>query len=83
MNNKVQTRYNKSIDETEEIRSWFVVSVNRKKVWNIQLWLLEELKSICKKHKIKYYADGGTLLGAVRHKWFIPRDDDIDIDMFR
>ena len=75
--------YKKYISEEEEIRDWFKVSKNRKKVRNIQLWLFEELKKICDKHKIKYYADWWTLLWAIRHKWFIPRDDDLDIGMFR
>ncbi len=75
-------KYDRLINESEEIRDWFKVSENRKKIWNIQLWLLEELKKICKKHNIKYYADWGTLLGAVRHNWFIPRDDDLDIWIF-
>lgn len=71
------------ISQDEEIRCWFKVSSNRKKVWNIELWLLEELKRICKKHNIRYYADWGTMLWVARHKWFIPWDDDIDIAMFR
>lgn len=73
----------KFIPENEEIRWWFKVTSNRKKVWNVQLWILEELKKICKKYDIKYYADWGTLLWAIRHKWYIPRDDDMDIAMFR
>lgn len=78
-----QSNYKKFIPENEEIRSGFKVTSNRKKVWNIQLWLLEELKRICEKYNIKYYADWWTLIWAVRHNWYIPRDDDIDIVMFR
>ena len=75
--------YKKYIEENEEIRCWFKVTANRKKVWNIQLWLLEEMKKICQKHNIKYYAYWWTLLWAIRHWWYIPRDDDMDIAMFR
>lgn len=50
---------------------------------HIGLRLLRVLESICKKIDINYYLFYGTLLGAIRHKGFIPWDDDIDIAMTR
>lgn len=47
----------------------------------VQLYLLEILDEICKKHGLKYYLDFGTLLGALRHNGAIPWDDDLDVSM--
>ena len=49
----------------------------------IELRLLLELKKICDRHKLRYFIDGGTLLGAYCYGGFIPWDDDIDIKMPR
>lgn len=49
----------------------------------VQLELMEELRRLCEKHSLKFFALYGTLLGAVRHRGFIPWDDDLDLGMVR
>ena len=60
----------RKIEDVEEIRK-------------ILLDLACEVKKICEENNLRYYLSGGTLLGAVRHKGFIPWDDDIDMHMPR
>ena len=54
-----------------------------KRIWDVEIDLLEKCKAICRKYNLNYCASSGTLLGAVRHEGFIPWDDDIDVGMLR
>ena len=67
----------------DEMRNGFLVTSHRKKLWNVQIGLINEFARVCKKHNLKWFAFYGTLLGAARHKGFIPWDDDSDVVMFR
>lgn len=66
-----------------EYRDGYFVDETMKKVWAVELGLLEQFQNICERNGLRYYAIGGTLLGAVRHKGYIPWDDDIDVGMPR
>ena len=67
----------------EEVICDFLVTTGRKKLFAVLLDLLLEFDKVCKKHGLKYFMDGGSLIGPIRHKGFIPWDDDIDVVMPR
>lgn len=67
----------------EEVRWDYKITTQMKKVWAIEIDIALELERVCKKHGLKYVAAYGTMLGAVRHKGYIPWDDDLDFYMPR
>lgn len=67
----------------DEVRNGFYVPTAIKQAWAAALTVLGEIDRICEKYDITYFADWGTILGAVRHGGFVPWDDDLDICMKR
>ena len=66
-----------------ETREGEFIDVKKKKLFKISIDILEEIKKVCERHNLRYFAAYGTLLGAIRHKGFIPWDDDMDLWMPR
>ena len=66
-----------------EVRDGFYVPSEMKRCWAATIGVLKEIDRICGKYGLQYYAEYGTLLGAVRHGGFVPWDDDFDISMKR
>ena len=67
----------------DEVREGFFVSNIMKRFWAEQLEVLSVFAGICERHSITWYASDGTLLGAARHKGYIPWDDDLDVCIMR
>lgn len=74
---------NNADDVKDEVICGFKVSANRKLLWIKELRLLDTFTNICQEINVKYFLSFGSCIGAVRHKGFIPWDDDIDIGMLR
>ena len=66
-----------------EILDGVYVSAELKKIWAVNLELLNVFEKFCREHEIRFFIGYGTLLGAFRHQGFVPWDDDVDILMFR
>ena len=57
--------------------------MTREESRQIQIDMLDALAAFCDANGLRYFLSGGTLIGAIRHKGFIPWDDEIDVNMPR
>lgn len=67
----------------DEVREGFYISSMMKRCWSVMIDVLDKVTDICRRNNIQCFVDYGTLLGAVRHKGFVPWDDDMDISVRR
>lgn len=67
----------------DEYSTYSKAKTNMDRLHEVDLNITKEVVSICDRHKLTYFMLGGTMLGAIRHKGFIPWDDDIDLGMPR
>lgn len=56
---------------------------NLQKLHSVEIEITKEILRVCRENNLEIFAHGGTLLGAIRHKGFIPWDDDMDFAMMR
>lgn len=80
MKKKIQAKGKKRLAKEK------IVEIDPGDIRKIQLMVLQiaiDFDKICRKHNLRYYLAGGTILGGIRHKGFIPWDDDMDITMPR
>ena len=66
-----------------KVEAGYSVSMNRKKLWDIEIGILKDIGVVCKEHNLDYFLHAGAGIGAARHQGFIPWDDDLDIGMAR
>lgn len=66
-----------------EWRSEYYVDETMKKVWWVQMTILQDWGKWCDDHHLRWFVYGGALIGAIRHHGFVPWDDDIDVCMPR
>ena len=66
-----------------EVRDGFYVPSFMKRSWAATLEILDEIAGVCSRHGLKWWIDWGSLIATVRHRGFIPWDDDLDISMMR
>ena len=71
------------INQEKEIICGYEVSAQMKRIWAMELDMVKRFVEVCEEYHLRYWMMGGTLLGAVRHKGFIPWDNDIDLAMPR
>mgnify|MGYP000846608963 FL=1 len=72
-----------TMNEIYKVEAGYPISMNRKKLWDIELGILRDIDVVCKENSLEYFLHAGAGIGAARHHGFIPWDDDLDIGMAR